>query len=44
VTGVPEHAGPVVSLHLYGRNMDSFHVYNPETRSRVRVQVPHNES
>ena len=44
VTGVPADAPPVVSLHLYGRNMDSFHVYDIEARSRTRVQVAHNES
>lgn len=44
VTGVPGDAAPVVSLHLYGRNMDSFHIYDPGTRSRSRVQVGHNES
>ena len=44
VTGVPADAPPVVSLHLYGRNMDSFHVYDLATRSRTRIQVPHNES
>ena len=43
-TGVPEDAGQVVSLHLYGRNMDSFHVYDLESRSRCRVNVAHNES
>jgi predicted metal-dependent enzyme (double-stranded beta helix superfamily) len=44
VTGVPDNAEPVISLHLYGRNMDSFHVYDADTRTRKRVQVPHNES
>jgi predicted metal-dependent enzyme (double-stranded beta helix superfamily) len=43
-TGVPENAPPVVSLHLYGRNMDSFHIYDLDTRSRRRVNVAHNES
>ena len=43
-TGVPEHAEPVVSLHLYGRNMDSFHIYDLDSRSRRRVNVAHNES
>jgi predicted metal-dependent enzyme (double-stranded beta helix superfamily) len=43
-TGVPEGASPVVSLHLYGRNMDSFHVYDLDARSRRRVNVAHNES
>lgn len=44
VTGVPESAQPVVSLHLYGRNMDSFHVYDAAARTRKRIHVPHNES
>ena len=44
VTGVPDDAAPVVSLHLYGRNMDSFHIYDAATRSRQRVNVEHNES
>jgi predicted metal-dependent enzyme (double-stranded beta helix superfamily) len=44
ITGVPEDAPPVVSLHLYGRNMDSFHIYDVATRSRQRVNVEHNES
>jgi hypothetical protein len=43
-TGVPGDAVPVVSLHLYGRNMDSFHVYDLEARQRRRVNVAHNES
>ena len=43
-TGVPEGAEPVVSLHLYGRNMDSFHIYDLDSRSRHRVNVAHNES
>lgn len=44
VTGVPAGAAPVVSLHLYGRNMDSFHIYDLAAGTRQRVQVPHNES
>jgi len=43
-TGVPADAQPVVSLHLYGRNMDSFHIYDLDSRSRRRVNVAHNES
>ena len=44
VTGVPESLAPVVSLHLYGRNMDSFHIYDVDSRSRRLVRVEHNES
>jgi 3-mercaptopropionate dioxygenase len=53
-TGVPlgdapsgsgsKDAEPVVSLHLYGRNMDSFHIYDLDSHSRRRVNVAHNES
>ena len=43
-TGVPADAEQVVSLHLYGRNMDSFHIYDLDSRSRHRVNVAHNES
>lgn len=43
-TGVPGDAEPVVSLHLYGRNMDSFHIYDLASCSRRRVNVAHNES
>ena len=43
-TGVPDGASQVVSLHLYGRNMDSFHIYDLDTRTRRRVNVAHNES
>ncbi len=28
VTGVPADRAPVVSLHLNGREMDSFHIYD----------------
>ena len=44
VTGLPEQGEPVVSLHLYGRNLDSFHIYDVEARSRRRISVPYNES
>ena len=43
-TGVPADAAPVVSLHLYGRNMNSFHIYDLASRCRQRVNVAHNES
>jgi predicted metal-dependent enzyme (double-stranded beta helix superfamily) len=43
-TGVPDDGAQVVSLHLYGRNMDSFHIYDLDARSRRRVNVAHNES
>jgi predicted metal-dependent enzyme (double-stranded beta helix superfamily) len=44
VTGVSADRAQVVSLHLYGRNMDSFHLYDLASRSRRRVHVEHNES
>jgi predicted metal-dependent enzyme (double-stranded beta helix superfamily) len=44
VTGVPADRKRAVSLHLYGRMMSSFNVYDLETRSRRRIEVAHNES
>ena len=44
VTGVPADRRRAVSLHLYGRKMSSFNVYDLETRSRRRIEVAHNES
>ena len=44
VTGVAAERAPVVSLHLYGREMDSFHIYDVEAGTRKRVQVAYNES
>jgi 3-mercaptopropionate dioxygenase len=43
-TGVAEDRERVVSLHLYGRMMSSFHVYDVEARTRQLVNVPHQES
>ncbi len=43
-TGVPAERGRVVSLHLYGRMMNSFHEYDVERGSRRLVAVPHQES
>lgn len=40
VTGVPEGGASAVSLHLYGRNMNSFHIYDLASGSRQRVDVP----
>jgi hypothetical protein len=37
----PTARSQVVSLHLYGRNMDSFHIYDLD-RDRTRVNVAHN--
>ena len=44
VTGVPTERGRAVSLHLYGRMMTNFNIYDPSTRSRRRIEVAHNES
>jgi predicted metal-dependent enzyme (double-stranded beta helix superfamily) len=44
VTGVPPNRHQVVSLHLYGREMDSFHIYNVAEHTRKRVYVAYNES
>jgi predicted metal-dependent enzyme (double-stranded beta helix superfamily) len=43
-TGVPEDRAQAVSLHLYGRAMNSFHVYDVEAGTRQRIEVFHNES
>jgi predicted metal-dependent enzyme (double-stranded beta helix superfamily) len=44
MTGVPAAGTPTISLHLYGRTMSSFHVYDLEAGCRRLVDVPHNES
>lgn len=43
-TGVPHDRPRAVSLHLYGRAMNSFHVYDVAAGTRQRVEVAHNES
>jgi predicted metal-dependent enzyme (double-stranded beta helix superfamily) len=44
MTGVPEGRAQTVSLHLYGRAMNSFHVYDVAAGTRERIEVFHNES
>lgn len=44
MTGVAATRSRCVSLHLYGRNMDSFHVYDVERGTRKLINVPHYES
>ena len=44
VSGVPADAAPALTLHLYGRNMESFHIYDLQGGTRKHVRVPHNES
>jgi predicted metal-dependent enzyme (double-stranded beta helix superfamily) len=39
MTGAPARGDPGVSLHLYGRNMDSFHVYDVVAGTRRLVDV-----
>jgi 3-mercaptopropionate dioxygenase len=44
VTGVSADRPQAVSLHLYGRNMDSFHLYDVAACTRRKVHLEHNES
>jgi 3-mercaptopropionate dioxygenase len=44
VTGVPADRPRAVSLHLYGRMMNSFNTYDVSAGTRRRVNVEHNES
>ena len=44
MTGVPPERPRAVSLHLYGRMMSDFNVYDVEGRTRRRISVAHNES
>jgi 3-mercaptopropionate dioxygenase len=44
VTGVPGGRPRAVSLHLYGRMMNSFNTYDVAAGTRRRVNVEHNES
>ena len=44
VTGVPAGRPRAVSLHLYGRTMSDFNIYDVAARTRRRVEVAHNES
>ncbi|MBI5721270.1 MAG: cysteine dioxygenase [Burkholderiales bacterium] len=44
VTGVPAERPRAVSLHLYGRTMSSFNIYDVAARTRRRIEVAHNES
>jgi len=43
-TGVAPERARTVSLHLYGRQMDSFHIYDVAAGTRRLVSVAHNES
>ncbi len=44
MTGVPEERETCISLHLYGRNMNSFHIYHVAAGTRRLIDVPHHES
>jgi 3-mercaptopropionate dioxygenase len=44
VTGVPAERPRAVSLHLYGRTMSDFNIYDVGARTRRRIHVAHNES
>lgn len=43
-TGVPAEGKRAVSLHLYGRTMNSFHVYDLDAGTRRLIDVPHYKS
>jgi predicted metal-dependent enzyme (double-stranded beta helix superfamily) len=44
ITGVASNRPRAVSLHLYGRMMNSFNTYDVAAGTRRRVSVAHNES
>ena len=44
VTGVPAERRRAVSLHLYGRTMNNFNIYDVAAGSRRCIDVAHNES
>lgn len=44
VTGVSADRPRAVSLHLYGRTMSDFNLYDVQARTRRRIRVAHNES
>ncbi|HUP05718.1 MAG TPA: cysteine dioxygenase family protein [Caldimonas sp.] len=44
VTGVPADRPRAVSLHLYGRTMSDFNIYDVSGGTRRRIRVAHNES
>ncbi len=44
ITGNADEQQTVVSLHLYGRAMAGFHIYDSEARTREWLEVSYNES
>ncbi len=43
-TGVDEGRPRAVSLHLYGRSLNDFHVYDVAAGTRRKIDVPHHKS
>jgi len=43
-TGIPESRKQAVTLHLYGRELSNFHVYDLDAKTRRFIDVAHNES
>ena len=44
MTGVEPDRPRAVSLHLYGRAMNEFHIYDVAAGTRQRIDVPHHKS
>lgn len=44
MTGVAAERPRAVSLHLYGRTMSNFNIYDVAARTRRQIEVAHNES
>lgn len=44
ITGVPTDRPRAVSLHLYGRMMNSYNIYDVAAGTRQRMDLAHNES
>jgi len=44
MTGVPSNRQMAVSLHLYGRNMNTFHIFDVEQGTRRLIDVPHQDT
>ena len=44
MTGMPATRQMAVTLHLYGRNMNSFHIFDVEHGTRRLVDVPHQDT
>lgn len=42
ITGVSAERPCAISLHLYGRMMNNYHIYDVEAGTREMVQVAHN--